>query len=99
MRSNLHPADRDVRVRIRNLEEEEAALRNFLLEHETHRVGDEHVAQVGMPHPWPTPAAGPQGLAREPVGTSPMRWNRLRQLTGEPRTVTACLRQGGPLFN
>jgi len=46
---NRHPADRlaDVRAELKRLEEEEAKLRGYLLEHAEDRAGQEHVAIVG----------------------------------------------------
>src|SRR5262245_51899002 len=45
---NRHPADRlaDVRAAIRELEEEEAALRTWLLENRDDLAGDEHIAVI-----------------------------------------------------
>jgi hypothetical protein len=47
---NRHPVDRlaDVRVEIKRLETEEAKLRSYLLEHPQDRIGEEHVAVIGL---------------------------------------------------
>jgi hypothetical protein len=71
MQSNAHPADRlaGVRAEIRNLEEEEASLRRYLLEHEEDRIGDEYVAQIGT---WPQRRIDLKGLMGE-IGEAVLR--------------------------
>jgi hypothetical protein len=60
--TNVHPVDQlaAVRSQIKALEEEEAALRQYLLEHEADRVGDLHIAQIGT---WPRKQIDLKGLA------------------------------------
>jgi hypothetical protein len=64
-----NPADllADIRSQIRNLEEgERPPLRDYLLDHEADRVGDQYVAQVGT---WSQKRIDTRGLIRE-VGTA-----------------------------
>ena len=64
MNQNRHPADRlqDIRHARRELEEEEAELRDYLLERPDDRLGDDYAAVVGL---WPQSRLDVDALERE----------------------------------
>jgi len=89
---NLHPVDRlaHIRSQIRSLEEEEAALRNYLLDHETDRVGNQYVAQIWS---WPQRRIDTKGLIKE-VGAAVVE-----RFTTISKVMTVRLKSREPVEN